>query len=79
MELSGVASVEVASVKDFPGSWAEYRVYEGGVMQVHHRVSTPEALVWSESCRTLYSDFGTDYVAYALGQLDDRCFTLSRR
>src|SRR5690606_21094452 len=39
---------EVACVKDFPGSWAEYRVYDGGILQVHHRISTPEALAWSE-------------------------------
>ena len=32
--------VEVACVKDFPGSWAEYRVFDGGVMQVHRRIST---------------------------------------
>ena len=28
--------VEVACVKDFPGAWAEYRVFEGGVLQVFH-------------------------------------------
>ena len=39
--------VEVACVKDFPGSWAEYRVFEGGVLQVHRRLSTPAALRWS--------------------------------
>ena len=38
--------VEVACVKDFPGAWAEYRVYEGGLLQVFHRISTPDALVW---------------------------------
>ncbi|MGH9157151.1 MAG: metallophosphoesterase family protein, partial [Acidimicrobiales bacterium] len=30
-----VPFVEVACVKDFPGSWAEYRVFEGGILQVH--------------------------------------------
>ena len=50
----GVPCVEVGCVKDFPGTWAEYRVYEGGIMQVHHRISTPEALAWSERCRHLY-------------------------
>ena len=43
--------VEVACVKDFPGTWAEYRVFEGGIIQVHRRISTPEALAWSERCR----------------------------
>ena len=43
-----VPFVEVACVKDYPGSWAEYRVFEGGVLQVHRRLSSPAALAWSE-------------------------------
>jgi Icc protein len=74
-----VPFVEVACVKDFPGSWAEYRVYEGGITQIHHRISTPAALDWSERCRHLYADFGVDYESYALGRLEDRCFTISTR
>jgi predicted phosphodiesterase len=76
---SGVPTVEIGCVKDFPGTWGEYRVYEGGVTQVVHRVSTPEALQWSERCRHLYSDFGIDYETYALGRLEDRCFNLALR
>ena len=75
----GVPHIEVGCVKDFPGSWAEYRVYDGGITQVHHRISTPEALAWSERCRHLYQDFGIDYETYALGGLEDRCFTISIR
>jgi hypothetical protein len=71
--------VEVGCVKDFPGTWAEYRVYEGGLMQVVHRISTTDALAWSERCRHLYSDFGVDYETYALGTLADRCFTIDLR
>jgi Icc protein len=71
-----VPYIEVACVKDFPGSWAEYRVFDGGIMQVHHRISTPKALRWSERCRHLYADFGVDYETYALGGLEDRCFTI---
>jgi len=74
-----VPYVEVGCVKDFPGSWAEYRVYEGGILQIHHRISSPEALAWSEQCRILYRDFGIDYVAYALGTLADRCFLIPSR
>ena len=74
MARSGVPSVEVGCVKDFPGTWAEYRVYEGGVMQVVHRISSPEALSWSDRCRVIYSDFGIDYETYALGSLAERCF-----
>jgi 3',5'-cyclic AMP phosphodiesterase CpdA len=69
-----VPFVEVGCVKDYPGSWAEYRVYEGGVLQIHRRVSTPAALSWSERCRALY---GGAYPEYALGSLADRCLTLA--
>jgi len=76
---SGVPSIEIGCVKDFPGTWGEYRVYEGGITQVVHRISTPDALAWSDRCRHLYSDFGVDYETYALGRLEDRCFTIALR
>lgn len=79
MSLSGVPSVEIGCVKDFPGTWAEYRVYEGGITQVVHRMSSPAALAWSERCRHLYADFGVDYQSYALGTLADRCFVIPIR
>lgn len=79
MPRSGIPTIEIGCVKDFPGSWAEYRVYEGGVMQVVHRVSSPEALEWSERCRHLYEDFGIDYETYAMGTLEDRCLILPLR
>jgi 3',5'-cyclic-AMP phosphodiesterase len=76
---NGVPTIEIGCVKDFPGTWAEYRVYEGGIMQVVHRISSVDALRWSEQCRHLYADFGVDYEAYALGRLEDRCFTIELR
>ncbi len=60
--------VEVACVKDYPGTWAEYRVFEGGALQIHRRVSTPEALAWTEQTRHLFAD---TYADYAVG-LDRR-------
>ena len=75
----GVPSVEVGCVKDFPGTWAEYRVYEGGITQVVHRISSPEALRWSDRCRHLMADYGIDYETYALGTLEDRCFNILLR
>lgn len=75
----GAPTVEIGCVKDFPGTWAEYRVYEGGVMQVVHRISDPAALDWSERCRHLYHDFGIDYETYALGTLAERCFVFPDR
>lgn len=65
--------VEVACVKDFPGAWAEYRIYEGNIVQVHRRISTPEALRWTDRTRQM---FGGLYPAYAFGSLDERCFSI---
>jgi 3',5'-cyclic AMP phosphodiesterase CpdA len=75
----GVPTIEIGCVKDFPGTWAEYRVYEGGIMQVVHRISDPQAMMWSERCRHLYADFGMDYEHYALGTLEDRCCNIPLR
>ena len=66
--------IEVACVKDYPGSWAEYRVFEGGVLQVHRRISTPEALAWTEQTRGMFAGV---YGEYAFGELGDRCFAMS--
>ena len=68
--------VEVACVKDFPGTCAEYRVFEGGVIQVHRRISTPEALEWTNKTRSMFAGF---YEQYAFGTLEDRCFTMEAR
>ena len=46
---------------------------EGGVLQVHRRISTPEALAWTEQTRHMFA--GT-YADYALGALDERCFAM---
>ncbi len=77
--VDGVPTIEIGCVKDFPGTWAEYRVYEGGLMQVVRRISSAAALAWSERCRHLYSDFGVDYQSYALGTLADRCLVIDLR
>ncbi len=75
-ETGPVPYVEVACVKDFPGSWAEYRVFEGGILQVHRRATGAEALAWSEATRVLY---GGLYPEYALGSPSDRCFSIEFR
>lgn len=71
-EARMVPFVEVACVKDYPGSWAEYGVYEGGYSQVMRRVSAPNALAWTEKTRQM---FGGHYRDYALGSIESRCFT----
>jgi predicted phosphodiesterase len=67
-----VPIVEVACVKDYPGAWAEYRVYEGGYTQLARRIATPDAMAWTEKTRHMFADLYRDY---ALGALSDRCFT----
>ncbi|MEX0767643.1 MAG: metallophosphoesterase [Microthrixaceae bacterium] len=66
--------VEVAAVKEYPGAWAEYRVFDGGILQVHRRISTPEALEWSNRTRSMYAGL---YMAEAFGRnISDRCFMI---
>ncbi len=68
--------VEVACTKDFPGAWAEYRVHEGGIVQLHHRISAPEALAWTERTRHMFLGH---YADYAFGSIEDRCFAVPGR
>jgi len=63
--------VEVACVKDYPGAWAEYRVYEGGYVQVARRIAAPDAMAWTEKTRNMFQGVYRDY---ALGSLAERCF-----
>ena len=51
-------------------------MHEGNILQVHHRISTPAALSWTERTRGM---FWGDYPAYALGRLNERCFELPVR
>ncbi len=67
---------EVGATKDYPGVWAEYRIHEGGIMQVVHRISSPEALSWTDRTREM---FGGLYPSYSFGSLADRCFLLPPR
>lgn len=76
MSMSRIPSIEIGCTKDFPGTWAEYRVHDDAIMQVVNRMSSPAALAWSESCRRLYADFEVDYEEYALGTLADRCLII---
>ena len=66
--------VEVSCVKDHPGGWAEYRVFEGGIVQVFRRISSPDALVWSERTRDMYA--GT-YHDLCFGAVDERNFVFA--
>lgn len=72
--IRNVPFVEVACTKDYPGAWAEYRVYEGGYTQVVRRVTEPKAFEWAERTRGMFAGVYRDY---ALGALEERCFTES--
>ena len=67
-----IPMVEVACGKDYPGAWAEYRIYEGGYTQVMRRIAAPAALAWSERCRHMIQGLYRDLV---LGSIEERCFT----
>lgn len=69
-----VPFLEVACVKDYPGAWAEYQVYDGGILQIVHRASSAEALAWTEQTRHMYHGL---YGPYALGKLEHRCFPIA--
>ncbi len=69
-----VPIVEVACVKDYPGAWAEYQIYDGGYTQVVRRVDEPAGRRWAERTRGMFAGLYRDY---ALGALGDRCFTQS--
>jgi 3',5'-cyclic-AMP phosphodiesterase len=71
-QARNVPIVEVACVKDYPGAWAEYRLYEGGYTQIVRRISTEAAMAWTEQTRHMFAGLYRDY---ALGSLADRCFT----
>ena len=69
--VGNVPFAEVACTKDYPGAWAEYRIYEGGYTQVLHRVAEPRAFDWAERTRAMFAGVYRDY---ALGPLEHRCF-----
>jgi 3',5'-cyclic-AMP phosphodiesterase len=71
-QARGVPFCEIACTKDYPGAWAEYRVYESGYTQVVRRTAAPEAMAWSERTRAMFAGM---YHEYALGPLEWRCFT----
>jgi len=71
--VPGVPFVETASTKEYPGTWTEVRVFEGGFMQIAHVIDCPE-------CREWYAittgEYGGNAPAMQFGRLEDRCFTV---
>lgn len=71
--VAGVPWSETGTTNHFPATWAGYRVFEGGLMQVVRRTTTPRALGWSERSRAA---LGGVWALWATGSMSDRSFTL---
>lgn len=71
-QVRGVDVAEVGSTKDFPGQWAGYAVYEGGIRQVVRRTAHPLVLPWTEMTRRA---LGGLWGWWSPGTLADRCWT----
>ena len=67
-----VTVTEVGSTKDFPGTWAGYEVYEGGIVQTVHRIAEPSCIRWTDHTRR--AALGV-WQLWSPGRLGDRCFT----
>ncbi len=64
--------VEVNCVKDYPGGFAVYELYDDGTFrQEVRRTSTPRALAHSTRCRDFFKG---GYRDFALGTLGERCW-----
>jgi hypothetical protein len=65
---------EVGATKDYPGVWAGYKVYDGGVVQVVRRISRPDVISWTEATRRAMNG---QWRRWSPGRVDDRCFAVS--
>jgi 3',5'-cyclic AMP phosphodiesterase CpdA len=64
---------EVGSTKDYPGQWAGYSVYEGGMRQVVRRIERPDAIAWNQMTKRA---LGGVWGRWSPGRLGDRCWTI---
>ena len=65
---------EVGSTKDYPGVWAGYKVYEGGLVQFVRRISRPDVISWTEATRRAING---QWHRWSPGRLDDRSFAVT--
>jgi hypothetical protein len=72
-DFGPVVISEVGSTKDYPGGWAGYRVYEGGLTQVVRRTARPDVIGWTEATRRAVNG---QWGRWSPGRLEDRCFTV---
>jgi 3',5'-cyclic-AMP phosphodiesterase len=64
---------EVGSTKDYPGVWAGYKVFEGGIIQLVRRTSDPDVMAWTEATRRAVNG---QWRRWSPGRMADRCFTV---
>lgn len=69
-----ITVTEVGSTKDYPGSWAKYLVYEGGIVQTVRRIADPDVLRWTEQTAKVA---GSAWGRWSPGTLADRCFSVA--
>jgi 3',5'-cyclic-AMP phosphodiesterase len=72
--VAGLTWTEVAATNHYPGVWAGYRVFEGGIMQVVRRIVDPAALAWTEASRTF---LGGVWALWSTGSPSDRSTTVT--
>jgi len=65
---------ETSSTKDYPGAWAGYKIYEGGVLQTVRRTGRPDVLAWTEATRRAMNG---QWGRWSPGRLGDRCFSIT--
>lgn len=69
-----VTLTEVASTKDWPGVWAGYDVFEGGLVQTVRRTGDRSVLAWQEYSRRAVAGL---WAHWSPGNLEDRCLSLA--
>ncbi len=69
-----VVLTEVASTKDWPGVWAGYDIFEGGLVQTVRRTEDRAVLAWQEYSRRAVGGLWADW---SPGRLDDRCLSVA--
>lgn len=69
-----VELTEVGSTKDYPGVWAGYKVFEGGMIQVVRRIGRPDVIGWTEQTRRAVNG---QWGRWSPGRLEDRCFAMT--
>ncbi len=67
----GSPTARSARTKDYPGVWASYEVFEGGLVQVNRRIEAPDCAEWLEYSRRCT---GGAWGRWTPGRLDDRRF-----